>query len=505
MARLDRVTRCLLAQEMNAQRLLSYPNVVGIGTGFREQRERRRDEVVVQAFVQRKYSLDELPDWALLPGAIPGPEGRDVRLDVIDVGYVYAAQDTTRYRPVPGGCSIGHQSVVDASTLGGWACDRTDDTIVLLSCNHCIANLNVASVPGGIVQQGRLDGGAAPADLIGQLKRFIPINIGIPPPGVTAVDAAIGTITAGRTDNILQIGPAVYELGTPTLGMAVQKRGRTTRFTNNGTITSVGVQVTVNYAGGTTQGLIGNAFRVTSTDGNAFANRGDSGSLIFDQTAGVLGGTFPVVGMFFAVSGGGVTTFHNDINAVFGQLNLSTVCDCAVRALIEAIFGAGERSAGSADRMMGAAGGAGRGTRRLVDRKDAQLRRFRDQIMAQTPFGKVVASFVASEAAELSRAIMEDDEIFGLAVRTFEPWVRKGDNFEVLEAEVDAETVANFGRLAERVARFSPRLREQMKVFRASVEAVRGMKVRELLSAARPPEVRPVPAKKGASKRKSRR
>jgi hypothetical protein len=502
MARLDRVTRCLLAQEMHAERLLSYPNVVGIGTGFREQRERRTEEVVVQAFVQRKYSLEELPDWALLPRAISGPEGRDVRLDVIDVGYVYAAQDTTRYRPVPGGCSMGHQSVVDASTPGGWACDRTDDTIVLLTCNHCIANLNVASVPGGIVQPGRLDGGVVPSDLIGQLKRFIPMNIGIPPPAVTAVDAAIGTITVGRTDNVLQIGPAVYELGTPTLGMAVQKRGRTTQFTNNGTITSVGVQVTVNYAGGTTQGLIGNAFRVTSTDGNAFANRGDSGSLIFSQARGTLSTTFPVVGMFFAVSGGGVTTFHNDINAVFGQLNLTTVCDCAVRALIEAIFGAGEGAAGTAGRTTG---GAGLGVRALVDRKDAQIRRFRDQIMAQTRFGKAVADFAASEAAELSRAILEDDEIFGLAVRTFEPWVRKGENFEVLEAEIDAETVANFGRLADKVARFSPRLKEQMKAFRTSLEAVRGMRVRELLRAARVPDVSAARPKKGGTRRESRR
>jgi hypothetical protein len=229
-----------------------------------------------------------------------------VAVDVIEVGFVYAAQDVTRYRPVPGGCSIGHQNRVDASTLGAWAGDLTDDTVVLLTCNHCIANLGVASVPGGIVQPGRLDGGVVPADLIGALKRFSPITTGVVPLPLSPVDAAIGTITVDRTDNVLGTGPAVYELGTPALGMAVQKRGRTTGFTTNGTITSINVQVTVNYgtAAAPINGLIGNAFIVTSTDGNAFANRGDSGSLIFDQTPGVLNGTRPAVGVFFAVAGG---------------------------------------------------------------------------------------------------------------------------------------------------------------------------------------------------------
>jgi hypothetical protein len=490
MATTEHVNRIRLAQAMHGRWLLALPNVVAVGTGYRQRSGQYTREVVLQAFVQCKYPAAELPDEALVPREVQGPEGRPVRIDVIDVGYVFAAQDTTRYRPVPGGCSIGHQSSVDASTLGGWACDRTDDTIVLLTCNHCIANLNVASVPGGIVQPGQLDGGVVPGDLIGTLKRFIPIATGIPPTGVTAVDAAVGTPTVGRTDNVLQIGPAVYELGTPTLGLAVQKRGRTTGLTTNGTITSVGVQVTVNYAGGTTQGLIGNAFIVTSTNGNAFANRGDSGSLVFSQTPGVLSTTLPVVGMFFAVSQNGVTTWHNDINVIFAQLNLSTVCDCAIRALLEAIFGASG----------GAAGAEGGGQ---AHRADERLRRFRDQIMAETPLGGLAAEFVASEAAELSRLIFEDDEIFGLAVRTFEPWVRHRTSLDILEAEVDPQTVANFARLTERVEKAAPRLRPQVRAFRAAVEAVQGMRVQDLLKAARPPIKAAAPRSKRRPRPKS--
>lgn len=473
--RRDEIRGILQAQELNAHRLLALPNVVGIGTGYRQRRGKFGMEVCVQVFVPRKYPVGELPDWALVPRDVPGAGGRAARVDVIEVGFVYAAQDTTRYRPVPGGCSIGHQSRVDASTLGGWACDLTDDTIVLLTCNHCIANLGAASVPGGIVQPGRLDGGVAPADLIGALKRFVPITTGVVPLPVSPVDAAIGTITVDRTDNVLQIGPAIYELGTPALGMAVQKRGRTTGFTTNGTITSINVQVTVNYGtvAAPINGMIGNAFIVTSTDGNAFANRGDSGSLIFNQAQGTLNGTRPVVGMFFAVAGGGVTTWHNDITTVFQQLNLTTICDCAVRALLEALGGIRTAAAGGA--MVGHG----------LERKDRQLRALRDRILAPTPFGKILADFVASEAADLSRAMLEDEDTLGLAVRTFEPWVRHATNLEMLDATVDAETVANFGRLADRVGFVAPRLKNRLAMMKAALGAVEGVRVRELLATAK--------------------
>ncbi len=471
----DRVAQVSAAQELHAERLLRLPNVVGTGTGYRQLRGRFGNEVCVQVFVQGKLDPSELPEWAVVPREVHHGAQR-MRVDVIDVGFVFAAQDTTRYRPVPGGCSIGHQDRVDASTLGGWACDLRDSTIVMLTCNHCISNLNVASAPAGILQPGRLDGGVIPGDLIGSLKRFVTMTTGTPPPAVTAVDAAIGTITANRTDNVLQIGPAIYELGTPALGMAVQKRGRTTRLTTNGRITSVNVQVTVNY--GTTQGLIGNAFIVTSTDSNQFANRGDSGSLIFDQRQGRINNTRPVVGMFFAVSNGGITTWHNDINVIFQQLNLTTICDCAIRALIAAIGGASRGAAASEAADV------------ELQKKERQLRRFRDHIMSQTPFGQKVVELVETETADLIGAIIEDEEAFGLAVRSFDPWIRLRTNADILDAELDAETVANLGRLADRIGKVKRRLRPQLRAMKTALVAVEGMKVRELLEAGRLQTVR---------------
>jgi hypothetical protein len=467
---LDNVLTVMRAQELNTKQLGALPNVIGMGTGFRQTKGDFSDEVVVQLFVERKYPVSHLPDWAIAPREVPGPNGDRIPVDVIEVGFVYAGQDTTRYRPVPGGCSIGHQNTVDASTLGGWACDNTDNTIVLLTCNHCIANLGVASVPGGIVQPGRLDGGVVPGDLIGNLKRFIPITTGVVPLPVSPVDAAIGTITVERTDNVLNIGPAIYELGAPALGMNVQKRGRTTFYTNNGSITSVGVQVNVNYSGVT--GRIGNAFIVTSTDGNAFANRGDSGSLIFDQAAGELEGTFPVVGMFFAVSNGGITTWHNDINVIFNQLNLTTVCTCAARALITAIF-----DRGAADSESGTVSG------RFVARKEKQLRRLRAAILRESKFGGLVEEVLGSEIARLSQVLTEDEEAFGMAVRTFAPWVNHETNYEVLDAKLDKKTVKHLRRLIGRMAEVQPELKEKVQIMEVSLAAVEGMRVRDILEA----------------------
>lgn len=466
---LDNIIAVMRAQELHTKQLGALPNVIGTGTGFRQTKGEFNDEVVVQLFVERKYPVSHLPDWAIAPKEVTGSKGEAVPVDVIEVGFVYAGQDTTRYRPVPGGCSIGHQNTVDASTLGGWACDNTDNTIVLLTCNHCIANLGVASVPGGIVQPGRLDGGVVPGDLIGNLKRFIPITTGVVPLPVSPVDAAVGTITVGRTDNVLNIGPAIYELGAPALGMNVQKRGRTTFYTNNGSITSVAVQVNVNYSGVT--GRIGNAFIVTSTDGSAFANRGDSGSLIFDQAEGVLEGTSPVVGMFFAVSNGGVTTWHNDINVIFNQLNLTTVCTCAARALIAAIFG------GAASGESGSASGG------LVARKEKQLRRLRAAILQESKFGGLVEELLGSEIARLSQALTEDEEAFGLAVRAFAPWVKHETNHKLLNAKLDKRTVKYLRRLIGRVAEVQPDLKEKGRMMEFSLAAVEGLRVREILEA----------------------
>jgi hypothetical protein len=52
---------------------------------------------------------------------------------------------------------------------------------------------------------------------------------------------------------------------------------------------------------------------------------------------------------------------------------------------------------------------------------------------------------------------MEDEDVFGLAVRLIEPWLRLRNNFEILEAQIDPETVQAFAQLSERLVRYARR------------------------------------------------
>ena len=476
MARPSRLQRVLAAQELQAERLVELPNVMGVATGLRVRGGQTTEELCVQVFVDRKLPEQRLPSWARVPGAVAGAEDEAVPTDVIEITPPEAYQNTARYRPVPGGSSIGPEATISAGTLGGWAGDNSDNTVVLLSCNHVISNLDNPPTAGRIVQPARLDGGVLPGDVIGAFKRHVAVQTvanppGTPLPAVSAVDAAIGTITVERTDNVLGIGPAVYELQAPAIGMNVQKSGRTTRLTTNGRIVSINATFTINYRNGTRIGRVGNSFVVNSTDGNPFGNPGDSGSLIFNQQQGDLNGTRPAVGVLYAggtYSNGSPYTLGCDINAVFGALNLVTLCTLAVRALIQSLGG---REA-SADEV----------ARPAVDRKEAQLRSLRERVLRPTAFGKAFDDFVSTEAAVLSQILLEDEDAFGVAVRTLEPWLRKRTNYEILESEVDADTVAHVAQLTRLLARRERRLRPQLGAMQAALAAAQGSKVRKLLS-----------------------
>jgi hypothetical protein len=478
MARPDRVSRTLFAQEQNEPLLLELPNVIGVATGQRQTGGEFTDEICVQVFVQRKLSQDQLSDWEMVPDRVAGYETERIRTDVIEITLPEALQDTTRYRPVRGGVSIGPESSVSAGTLGGWACDDTDDTIVLLTNNHVISNLDTMPAARRIVQPGRLDGGTLPDDLIGQLKRDVSLTtVANPPtaglPAVTQVDAAIGTIEVGRQDQVVDIGPAVYEVQAPAVNMDVQKRGRTTRQTTNGRITTINGTFNVTYRNRTRLGRIGNTFVVTSTDGNPFSNAGDSGSLVFNQAEGRVQGTRPVVGLLYAggtLQDGTPVTLANDINAVFGALQLSTVCTCVVRAMLRSVF---------SPRRAADLGVTSTGL--LLRFKEQQLRILRESILRATPFGRVLDELVTTRAAEVGSLLTEDEEAFGLAVTLLEPWIYKFTNLAILEARIDEETVANTERLVRYLGRKRRHLRPELDGVMQAVQAMAGVPVRRLL------------------------
>ena len=142
------------------------------------------------------------------------------------------------------------------------------------------------------------------------------------------VDAAIAEIATGQVDlsgNILDLGPAgatsiaaappSSTIGTPALGEAVGKSGRTTGLTCS-TIQSLGTRVLINYdanCGDTTPAFTSYFNDQIVISGGSFSAGGDSGSLVVDTA------TARAVGLLYG--GDDVSTVANpiqDVIAAFG-------------------------------------------------------------------------------------------------------------------------------------------------------------------------------------------
>lgn len=324
------------ATQLHRQALLAKPNVVGVGVGFKIRGRKVTDELCVVAMVRRKIPKAGLDPQALVPQAVD-----QVPTDVIEVGDLVALKATTdRWRPAPGGVSIGHFKVT-AGTLGCAVRDRASGDRLILSNNHVLANSNAASVGDAIVQPGTLDGGVVPTDVIAHLERFSPIQFGMSPPacqtGVTVVAAANAVLeligSAHRLDvyqsypsalnqidaavarplddqdvleEILQIG-VVRDRVPATLGMSVRKSGRTTGLTS-GEVTVLDATVDISYGLGTVARFENQVVSTPMSQG------GDSGSLL------VAGDSLRAVGLLFA--GSPQATVYNPIHAVLDGLQV---------------------------------------------------------------------------------------------------------------------------------------------------------------------------------------
>ena len=122
-----------------------------------------------------------------------------VPTDVWEVGEIRALQARTdRWRPAPGGVSIGHYKIT-AGTLGCIVRDRATGDRLILSNNHVLANSNDAAPGDAVIQPGAADGGNVNDDTFATLERFCPIEFS-ESPGVCNLAGAyadIGNALAG--------------------------------------------------------------------------------------------------------------------------------------------------------------------------------------------------------------------------------------------------------------------------------------------------------------------
>lgn len=324
-------------KETHKQDIMSKPNVVGVGVGYKESNGQRTDELSVVVLVRQK-----VPQAGLKPEARVSPQIEGVRTDVIQVGNPRALQTpTSRWRPVPGGVSIGHYQIT-AGTFGVVVRDRATGTRLILSNNHVLANSNNATIGDPILQPGPADGGQQGPDTIAQLERFHPITY-ITAPGTCSIASGVAGLAnllaqllgshhrlealqsdpssanlidaalarplddAAILDDILEIGPVEGMLPAALL-MPVRKSGRSTGFTT-GQIVALDTTVDVSYGTDRTARFEG---QVITTPMSA---PGDSGSLL------VTGDPPRAVGLLFA--GSEETTIHNPIQYVLDTLEVT--------------------------------------------------------------------------------------------------------------------------------------------------------------------------------------
>ncbi|MGH2620625.1 MAG: hypothetical protein ACRDHG_08665 [Anaerolineales bacterium] len=323
-------------RERFKETLLRKPNVVGVGTGYKEIRGRRTTDLCVVALVRVKVPAAALAADELVPARVEG-----IPTDVVEVGILRALQTRTdRWRPAPGGISIGHFKVT-AGTLGTAVRDRASGERLILSNNHVLANSNQANVGDAVLQPGAIDGGSPNSDTLARLERFVEIQFNQEPPtcgiaklvadllnglarlvgsrhrlrviqenpqAINRVDAAVA-----RPVNPADLLPEILDIGevqgtlVPTLGMAVRKSGRTTGYTT-GQINVIDTTVTVSYGESRTARFEGQFVTTPMSQG------GDSGSLLVD------GETPRAVGLLFA--GSAQATIYNPIQDVLEALQI---------------------------------------------------------------------------------------------------------------------------------------------------------------------------------------
>lgn len=240
-------------------------------------------------------------------------------MEVRHVGTVLAQQPwhRRRNRPLRIGGSLGHFKIT-AGTLGCFVSPRGParrDEDWILSNNHVLADENKAAIGDAVLQSGAADGGRRPADVVGKLKKFIPLKR-----RMNRVDAAVATIEEGLEYLYSELATLGEITGVRTEpldeGEVVSKVGRTTGVTK-GRVSAIEVDsLEVGYDLGVIE-FDGQIEIAPFALGQPFSLGGDSGSLIVDSRR-------RAVALLFA--GNDVdATFANPIGVVLDALRVDLV------------------------------------------------------------------------------------------------------------------------------------------------------------------------------------
>lgn len=252
------------------ERLLAIPGVHAVGVGHKTTGGRDTGELCIAVFVVEKKPLAEIPDAERIP-----PEVDGVPVDVVETPQATRHADTSKYRPVKGGCQIeiaSGLSLIDG-TLGCLVKITDSGKTALLTNEHVVETLG----PNGIVTQPSATCNCCdccPAAIANLTKKVLSSDL----------DGATCTLQSSiKWDaSIIDIG-GVQGTATVALQQAVRKRGRTTLLTN-GTVGFLDLSGT-RTDGWKYTGQIG----INPSGSNPFSSPGDSGSVVVDASVNVVG------------------------------------------------------------------------------------------------------------------------------------------------------------------------------------------------------------------------
>lgn len=285
--------------------LMNKANVIATGIGYKRVDNRTTDKLSIVCSVEIKTSADKLDAEDLIP-----EEVQSVPTDVNPTGMFRTLQDPTgRFRPAPGGVSIGHVNI-SAGTLGCWV--EKDGELFILSNNHVLANSNEASLSDAILQPGPYDGGITSEDEIAELSEYVPITYNSDGEDSEAPENLVDCAIA-RPHDPDEVDSEIFQIGSITgvkeaeFDMEVKKSGRTTGLTT-GVIEQVDVTSRVNFGSNRVAVFTDQVMAGEMSEG------GDSGSVVLDTDDNI-------VGLLFA--GSDTTTLINRIENVFDALEVS--------------------------------------------------------------------------------------------------------------------------------------------------------------------------------------
>lgn len=200
-----------------------------------------------------------------------------------------------RVRPLSIGVSISHEGRASISAAGTLGCfvrkKQNSSDLFFLSNNHVLALKNKAQINDSIIQPAEKDGGVLPEDSIASLQDFISLKH----KDSNTVDAAIAKIENADVSDPSKLQISLKKLNISRLKgvynsanieeiedqLRVIKIGRTTGITW-GEITAFELERVIPYEPHLIcpfQELIA----IKGLEEQPFSDRGDSGSLIFDE------------------------------------------------------------------------------------------------------------------------------------------------------------------------------------------------------------------------------